>query len=114
MTNTAQMVPSAQIIVSIIPIVGIVVGGTVLFFYLLWRHKQLSLLIKTGNYAPPRFNLKIFSLLTGLLLSTTGLVLSILFYLLEGLSYALLGGLIPFVIGIALIVFYFVYSHISK
>ena len=29
--NTAQMVPSAQIIVSIIPIIGILMGGAILF-----------------------------------------------------------------------------------
>lgn len=109
MNSTAAMVPSAQIIVSIIPIIGILMGGTVLFFYLLWRHKQLSLLIKANNYKPPRIDLGIFSLLTGLLLSSTGFVLSILFFLIEGLSYSLLGGLIPCVLGLALVGFYFIY-----
>ena len=28
--------PAAQVIVAIIPIVGIVIGGVVVFFYLLW------------------------------------------------------------------------------
>lgn len=109
MNSTAAMVPSAQIIVSIIPIIGILMGGAILFFYLLWRHKQLSLLIKTGTYKPVRIDLHIFSLLTGLLLAGTGFVLSLLFFLLEGLSYSLLGGLIPCVLGLALIGFYFLY-----
>jgi len=104
--TTASMVPAAQVIVSIIPIIGIVIGGIVMFFYFLWRHKQISLLIKTGNYKPIRFDVRIFSLLAGLLLTGTGFVLTILFFLLEGISYSLLGGLIPCVLGICLIVFY--------
>jgi len=112
--NTAQMVPSAQIIVSIIPIIGILMGGAILFFYLLWRHKQVSLLIKTNSYKPARVDLRIFSLLTGLLLSGTGFILSLLFFLLEGLSYSLLGGLIPCVLGLALIAFYFLYPKNIK
>jgi len=104
--STATMVPAAQVIVSIIPIIGIVIGGVVMFFYFMWRHKQISLLIQTGNYKPVRFDLRVFSLLAGLLLAGTGFVLTILFALLEGISYALLGGLIPCILGICLIAFY--------
>lgn len=97
----------AQIIIAIIPIVGIVIGGVVIFFYLLWRHKQIILLIKSNNYNPSKFNIRLFSLLTGILLTGIGLVLTILFILIEfELSYTLLAGLIPFIIGISLILFY--------
>jgi len=48
--------PAAQVIVSIIPLVGIVIGGIVIFFYLLWRNTQIKLLIKSGAYEPARFN----------------------------------------------------------
>lgn len=105
--------PASQVIISVTPIVGIVIGGIVVFFYLLWRHKHLSLMIKSGSYKPVTFNFKLFSLLTGLLLSGIGVVLTILFALLEGLSYTLLGGLIPGVLGISLLVFYKLYDKIK-
>ena len=97
---------AAQVIISIIPIVGIVFGGTLVFFYLLWRHKQISLQIKTGNYKPSNFDLKIFSLLLGILLTGVGLVLTIFFALMNGLSYQVLGGLIPLSLGVCLLIFY--------
>ncbi len=104
------LIPAAQVIVAIIPIVGIVIGGVVIFFYLLWRNAQISLLIKTEKYVPLQFNLKLFSLLTGILLTGIGLILSVFFIILDGFSYHLLGGLIPLVIGTCLIVFYKIYK----
>ncbi|MGL4987434.1 MAG: hypothetical protein ACRC5H_09915 [Treponemataceae bacterium] len=101
--------PVAQIIIAIIPIVGIVIGGIVMFFYILWRHKQVTLLIKNNNYNPTQFNLKIFALLVGLLLIAVGVVLTPLFLLIEKLSYTLLGGLIPFALGVGMIIFYKLY-----
>jgi len=106
--GTAGAVPAAQVLIAIIPIVGIVMGAVVIFFYLLWRHRQIVRQIEAGVYKKPVFDLHVYSLLTGFLLTGTGLVLSILFLLLEGVSYTLLGGLIPFAIGGSLMGFYFV------
>jgi uncharacterized membrane protein YidH (DUF202 family) len=103
--NTAMTSPAAQVVVAVIPIVGIVIGGIVVFFYLLWRHHEVKLQIQKGTYAPRELNIKMFALLAGLLLVCVGLMLSILFALLDGLSYTLLGGLIPTAIGIGLLVF---------
>lgn len=97
---------TAQIIISIIPIVGIATGGIVLFFYILWHHHEVKLLIKTGNYHKKTFDLRTFSLLTGLLLTGIGFILSVLFICIEGFSYILLGGLIPLAVGICLIIFF--------
>ncbi|MCL2180824.1 MAG: hypothetical protein FWB83_06815 [Treponema sp.] len=97
---------AAQVIISIIPIVGIVVGSAVIFFYLLWNHRRVTLLIKAGLYAKPDFNLLSFSLLSGLLLSTVGIALTILLLIIEGASYALLGGIIPLAMGTGLLVYY--------
>lgn len=98
--------PAAQIILSIVPIVGIVMGSGVIFFYLLWMHKQRILKIEKGVYEKQRFDLLTFSLLTGLLLSSVGVVLSIFFIAMEGCSYGLLGGLIPLATGVSLLVFF--------
>lgn len=98
--------PAAQVIIAVIPIVGIVIGGTVVFFSLLWRHSEKKLQIKAGTYQKEQFNLKAYSLLLGLLLVSVGAALSLFFAVAEGLHTALLGGLIPLFIGISLIVFY--------
>ena len=98
--------PAAQVVITVIPIVGIVIGGIVVFFYLLWHHHEVRLQIQKGTYAPRKLNLKVFSLLTGLLLVCIGSILSVLFFLIEGISYSLLGGLIPLAVGVGLLLFY--------
>ncbi len=98
--------PAAQVIVSIIPIVGIAIGGVVIFFYLLWRHHETKLQIKTGTFIPHQFNTEAFSLLTGLLLTGIGAILTLVFAVHDGFSYSILGGLIPAAIGICLLIFY--------
>lgn len=97
---------AAQIILCIVPIVGIVIGGVIIFFFLLWRHHEIKQRIKAGSYTPTVFNLRVFSLLTGILLTGIGAVLTIFFFLLLGKSLAILGGLIPFAIGVCLLIFY--------
>ena len=99
---------TAQVIIAIIPIVGIFMGSVVIFFYLLWNHRQKTLLIKAGHYAKPDFNLLTFSLLSGLLLSTVGIALTVLLLVIEKASYGLLGGLIPLSMGIGLLAFYII------
>lgn len=99
---------TAQVLIAIIPIVGIVMASVVIFFYLLWNHRQKTLLIKVGQYRKEEFNLYSFSLLCGLLLSTAGIALTILLLIIEGASYGLLGGVIPLSIGIGLIAHYMI------
>jgi hypothetical protein len=101
-----EMSSAAQVIISLIPIVGIVMGSTVIFFYLLWNHRKRTLLIKAGLYTKPDFNLFSFSLLSGLLLSTVGIALTVLLSIIEGASYGLLGGIIPLAMGAGLLVYY--------
>jgi len=96
----------AQVIIAIIPIVGIFMGSVVIFFYLLWNHRRRVMLIKAGHYAKPEFNLLSFSLLAGLLLSVVGLALTVFLAIVVGANYGLLGGLIPLSIGTGLLIFY--------
>ncbi len=100
-----ERIPSvaAQIIITIIPIVAIVMGCLVIFFYLLWHHKRNVMLIKAGHYQKPNFNVYTFSLLTGLLLFSVGLTLTVFLSLLSGFNYSLLGGVIPLSIGIGML-----------
>jgi hypothetical protein len=97
---------AAQIIITIMPIVGIVMGAVVIFFYLLWNHRQKVLLIKAGHYVKPEFDLLSFSLLAGLLLASVGAALSIFLAIMGEVGYGLLGGLIPLSTGIGLLVYY--------
>jgi hypothetical protein len=97
---------AAQVVISVIPIVGIVMGSVVVFFYLLWQHRRRTLLIKAGIYTKSEFDLLPFSLLAGLLLTCVGISLTVFLALFRGLDYSLLGGIIPLSIGIGLLVFY--------
>lgn len=97
---------AAQVIVAITPIVGIAIGGVVVFFSLLWHHLEVRRQILSGTYKREKFNLKAYSLLIGLLLTGIGFMLTVVFALLGGISISLLGGLIPFSIGICAIIFY--------
>ena len=99
---------AAQVIIAVIPIVGIVMGSVVIFFYLLWNHRQKTLLIKAGQYKKQEFDLYSFSLLCGLLLSAVGIALTVMLAIIEGASYGLLGGIIPLSIGIGLFTHYII------
>jgi hypothetical protein len=83
-------------------------GSVVIFFYLLWNHRRKTLLIKAGQYSRSDFDLYSFSLLSGLLLSSVGIALTVLLSIIEGVSYGLLGGIIPLSMGIGLLTYYLI------
>ncbi|MCL2764038.1 MAG: hypothetical protein FWD40_02005 [Treponema sp.] len=106
---------AAQVIIAVIPIVGIVMGSVVIFFYLLWNHRRRTLLIKAGAYSKPDFNLFTFSLLSGTLLTSVGIALTVfLIIAVEGASYGLLGGIIPLSMGIGLLAFFIIKRNESN
>jgi hypothetical protein len=104
MTQSSSTV--AEVIIAIIPIVGIIMGSVVVFFYLLWSHIRKTLLIKTGQYNKPDFDLLSFSLLAGLLLGSVGISLTVFLAIAQGIGYGLLGGIIPLSVGIGLLIYY--------
>jgi hypothetical protein len=109
---------AAQVIIAVIPIVGIVMGAVVVFFYLLWNYRRQILLIKAGHYNRPVFDLLSFSLLAGILLLIVGVMLTIFLSMVTfftygllgavetGRIYGLLGGVIPLAMGIGLLAFF--------
>ena len=99
---------AAQIIIAIIPIVGIIMGCGVVFFYLLWHHRRRVLLIKAGQYQKPDFDLLSFSLLAGLLLLSVGISLTIFLTIMKNTGYGLLGGIIPLAMGIGLLAYFLI------
>lgn len=105
---------AVQILVTVIPIVGIVAGSAVLFFFLYFNHKQKMLLIEKGLYQRISFDFDAFSLFTGFLLSGAGAALTLFFLLKDGISYGLIGGLVPLGLGISFILYYFAKSKTTK
>ena len=97
---------AAQVMITIIPIVGIVVGGVIIFFFLLWRHRQRMEVIRQGKEPADTLDLKSFSLLAGLISAAVGFVLTVFILFKDGASYSLLGGLIPLSVGISLVAFF--------
>lgn len=104
MNETAST--AAQVLITIIPIVGIVAGATIAFFSLLWSHRRKLRLIEQGMTPRGEFDLEAFSLLTGLVASTVGLALTIFYLVIAGISYLLLGGIIPLSAGLGLLIYY--------
>lgn len=96
---------AAQVIVSVIPIVGIVMGCLVILFYLLWDYKYKVFLVEKGLRKDKPFDFIAFCLLSGLILFTLGLCLVIVFLVIDGFSHSILGGLIPAAVGISLLLF---------
>ncbi len=96
---------AAQVIVSIIPIVGIVMGCFVIFFYLLWDFKYKIFMVEKGFKKENSFNLITFCLLAGLILLILGISLVVFFLIKEGFSYGVLSGLIPMAIGMSMLLF---------
>lgn len=103
-----QTSAAVDVLLSIVPLAGIVFGVTILFFFLLWRYRITRELIRTNQYASSsRKDFRAFVLLIGCLSTAVGLPLTILFYaVVNQASYVLLGGLIPLSAGIGLLVFF--------
>lgn len=93
-------------ILYLVPIFGIVFGTTLLFFLFYWWYKQRMELIRNNLYKPEKFDLRIYSFFLGLLLTFTGLSITIVFVMVLGKSLALLGGLLPLGIGLGLLTYY--------
>jgi hypothetical protein len=105
---------SAEVIVAIIPIVGIGMGSVVVFFHLLWSHRRKMLLIQTKQYKPANFDLEAFSLFAGLLLAVVGMCLTVFLGIFTEGGIGLLGGVIPLGSGCALLLFYVLNHGVNR
>ena len=96
-----------EIILSLVPLLGVVFGCVLLFFFILWQYRIRRELIRTGQHRPMFVaNIRVLSLLIGLLGVSAGLPMTLLFLLIEGVTYVLIGGLLPFSAGIGFLIFY--------
>ncbi|MCB1306669.1 MAG: hypothetical protein KDK30_00750 [Leptospiraceae bacterium] len=98
---------AAQILLSLVPVIGIVFGSTLLFFFLFWNYQLRREMIRTNQYRQTSIaTLRLFALFVGLLSLCVGLPMTGLFLAIEGISYVVLGGLVPLFAGLGLLVFY--------
>ena len=97
---------TAQLMITIIPIAGIAVGGVIVFFFLLWNHRQRMAQINQGMEPRRLVDLGTFSLLLGLVSGAVGVALTVVQLLVGANGYGLLGGLIPLMVGVAFLVFF--------
>ena len=104
MSNVPSM--AAQVIIAVIPIVGIVMGSVVLFLWIIFNYKTKKVLMEKGRYKPVVFDIEMFSLFSGLLLLPIGLSLMLFFLLKHGLVSGVLSGLIPCSVGLGLMLFF--------
>lgn len=97
----------SKMIIALIPIVGIIVGGVVLLRFFEWYFEYKKFLVESGYYKPLHLkDFRIYILLLGILSISAGIPLTIIFVIVYGISFASLGGLIPFFIGVGLMIFY--------
>jgi hypothetical protein len=71
-------------------------------------------MIDKGIYTRVPFDMDTFSLLLGLVLFILGLVLTVFFIVKDGFSYGVLSGLIPVSIGVSLLIFFIVRLKIKS
>ena len=81
---------------------------------MLWHHKEVKLQIKTGSFVQKNINFPALVLFAGLTLAGVGAVISVVFAIKDGFSYAILSGLIPAVIGVCLLIFYKIFPDFHK
>lgn len=107
---------AAQVIVTIIPIVGILFTSIVLFLYLILWHKQRMTLIEKDQFQRIFKDVDVdsASLFSGMVLFAVGFSLLLFFWIKEGIDYGMLSGLIPFSIGVSLISFFVIRLRIKR
>jgi hypothetical protein len=99
--------PAAQVMITIIPIVGIVMGTMVILFFLRWNHQQRMAMIQQGMTPPRLVDLRAFSLLAGFLSAAVGLALTVVQLALgQADGFGLLGGVVPLAVGIGFLGYY--------
>lgn len=97
---------AAKVIISTIPIIGILIGGFVLAYFIYWNYRQKLLMIEKGMYREKKFDFAFYSFFAGLVSTGTGIALTLFFIFSSGFQINLLAGLIPLSVGISLILFY--------
>ncbi|MBA7572694.1 hypothetical protein ES708_14478 [subsurface metagenome] len=101
------LTPTAQILIAIIPLAAVVMLTGLFFFYLFWDYKKQVFIIEKGGN-PPRHRIDEKLLLIGIVSLFVGIGLTIFFAVYTGFTPSLLGGIIPMVSGLGIVVYYII------
>ncbi len=107
------MAAAAQVLLSLIPIVAIVIVGILSFFALQWDNRKRLLIIEKGGRPAPR-SIDDKLLLIGIVALFVGIGLTVFFSVHNGLSNSLLGGIVPMMVGLGVITSYAVIWRTKK
>lgn len=111
-----QTLPSgaSQIILAVVPIVGVLFGGFLFFSLFYFYHKQKTLMIEKGIYRPVHFNWSLIFIVTGFIIGMSGMAITVVFLINGATGYELLGGGIPLAIGFSIVLSYFLSHKLLK
>ncbi len=99
---------TADVILSIVPMVAVVFGSVLLFFLLFYNYRIRREKIRQQIPVESAFDhLRFISLLAGCMSFSAGIPLTLFFTFTNPANPGILGGLIPLSAGIGLIVFYY-------
>ncbi|MFW6365054.1 MAG: hypothetical protein ACOC2H_01115 [Spirochaetota bacterium] len=96
---------AVQIMVMVIPIVGILMGGAVIILFIIFSYRQRMAMIERNMIQKTPLDLREASLFTGSVLSLLGASMTVFFLIKDGFSYPLLSGIVPFAIGAGLLLY---------
>lgn len=99
------MVPAAQVLIAVLPLVAVILLAVLSFFFFLWDYRMKRFIIEKGQRPVPR-NIDDKLLLLGIVALFVGVGLLIFFSLYNGLSNTLLGGIIPVTAGLGIVTHY--------
>jgi len=102
-----SMSAAAQVLIATLPLVAVVLLAILVFFFMLWDQKKSRIIIERGERPIPR-NVDDKILLLGIVSFFVGVGLLVFFAVHDGLSNALLGGIIPAMTGLGIIIHYLI------
>ena len=105
---------ASQIILSIVPIIGVLFGSLLFLSLFYFFQKQKMLLIEKGIYKPMNLNWNLIFIVTGFIIAFSGLVITIVFLINKAYGFELLAGGLPLGIGIAIILSYLLSNKVSS
>jgi len=112
-----DLIPASVLIVgSLIPIFGILGFVIIVFIFIYYYNRRAMAMIEKGTYERRPLNIRwdLAALFTGLVLLFVGIGISLSMICLYGVQlWSVLGGVIPFLLGIAFLVFTAAYKKMK-
>jgi len=104
---------TAQVLIAILPLVAVVSLCFLYFFYMLWEYKKAKIILEKGG-TPEKSNFNEKLLLIGIVSLFVGIGLLLFFGLNKNFNDSLLGGIIPFMTGLRIIIHFTVIYKLKK